>query len=130
MVPSRVRLHPPPTPSKIVLSPYDFLPSWCHSKCIPISLKVSSLPPFPPTSIMQVSSSRICCHSLSLVLELSFQSSTYNKNLLFNYFAVKVSQSNQHMDCYFLSSIAPKWSGIIWITYNSHGYHPQLVLEN
>ena len=41
MVPSRVRLHPPPTPSKIVLPPYDFLPSWYHSKCIPLSPKVS-----------------------------------------------------------------------------------------
>ena len=34
------------------------------------------------------------------------------------------------MDCYFSSRIASKWSGIIWITNNSHKYHRAFVLEN
>ena len=105
--------------SKTVLPPYDFLPSWCHPKRIPLSFSQNCPPhvtwfqrtmrntPSISYRSFQFKDMLLLSQSLhGLNLELSSQSNTYSDNLLFNSFGVRVSHFNQHMACYYFNCSA------------------------
>ena len=72
-----------------------------------------------------VSSSRICCHWASLNLELPSQTHIVRISFLIILELKCQSWMNIGIVTFSLQLLQN-----IWITYDSHGYHPQLVLEN
>ena len=100
-----------------------FLPSWCHPKCIPRSPKTvlhiwhAPKEPYkiPPASLIEVYSSRICCHYLSLNLELSSQTHIARISFLILLELKCHSSINIWVVTFSLQLLQN-----IWITYNSH----------
>ena len=120
-------------PLESCLTPYQFLPSWYHPKCTQLSPETVLHTWHPPKEPYEIPSTEWYKFPVqknvtiaSVFIQNFFISNTYNENLLLILLKLKCHSSINIWVVIFILQLLQN----IWITYNSHGYHPQLVPEN